>query len=197
MAQAIHLILASKSPRRRMLLKTLGIPFKIVPSHVPENSTERRPAHLVQELALRKAQAVAKQNKDAVVLGADTLVILAGEILGQPKDADDAYRMLYRLAGSTHQVFTGVAVVAGGRSKIAYAVSKVRMKKLPIDTILRLAQKNLDKAGSYAIQNKNDPIATIVSGEYDNVVGLPLTVVKRLLKPYRLLKTSPKRRIPS
>jgi septum formation protein len=167
----------------------LGIRFQVVPSGVSEHSTQTQPARLVQELALRKAHSVAMAHRNDVVLGADTLVILGKEILGQPKDADDAYRMLYRLAGTTHRVFTGVAVVAGGRSRVTYAVSKVRMKKLPIDKILTLARKNLDKAGSYAIQAKNDPIAQVVSGDYDNVVGLPLKVVKRLLKPYRFAKT--------
>jgi septum formation protein len=193
-AEKIHrLILASKSPRRRALLKELGIPFRVVPSGVAETSSEKRPAQLVQQLALRKAQSVAKFHREDVVLGADTLVILGDKILGQPKDAQDAYRMLYRLGGTTHRVFTGVAVVAAGHSTVAYAMSKVRMKKLPIDQILRLARKNLDKAGSYAIQSKNDPIARVVQGDYDNVVGLPLKVVKRLLKPYRWLKTRPSR----
>jgi septum formation protein len=198
-AQRIHLILASRSPRRRALLKTLGIPFRVQPSGVPENSPETRPEKLVQELALRKAQAVAKGLKEGLVLGSDTVVVLGRQILGQPKDADHAYQMLYRLAGTTHRVFTGVALidVVKKSSKVTFAVSTVRMKKMPIEKILQLAHKNLDKAGSYAIQSKNDPIAEIVKGDYDNVVGLPLAVVKRLLKPYRLPKTSPKRRIPS
>src|SRR5207237_800128 len=119
------LILASKSPRRRALLKTLGIPFQVVPSGVSEASKEKRPHRLVQALALRKAEAVARRFKTDLILGADTLVILGREILGQPKDAGDAYRMLYRLAGTTHRVFTGVALVdaASGKSQVAYAVS--------------------------------------------------------------------------
>lgn len=187
----MQLILASKSPRRRLLLKSLHIPFKVIPSGVAEDSKETRPHKLVQELALRKAQLVARNRKSGLVLGADTLVFLGDQKLGQPKDAADAYRMLYRLSGSTHRVFTGVALVDidKGTYKVTYAMSKVFMKKLPIDTILRLARKNLDKAGSYAIQSKNDPIAKVVKGDYDNVVGLPLAVVKKLLKPYRLLKT--------
>ncbi len=115
MAEKIdRLILASKSPRRRALLKELGVPFRVVPSGVAETSNEKQPAKLVQELALRKALSVAKLHPRDVVLGADTLVIQGETILGQPRNAQDAYRMLYRLAGTTHQVFTGVAVVAGG-----------------------------------------------------------------------------------
>jgi septum formation protein len=183
----LQLILASKSPRRRSLLKTLGYPFRVIPSHIPEHSQERRPEKLVQDLALRKAKAVAQRMKQGVILGADTVVVLGGEILGQPKDVDDAYRMLFRLSGTTHRVFTGVALVDVVRrtSKVAYAVSTVRMKRLTIDTLLRLSHKNLDKAGAYAIQSQHDPIARVVKGDYDNVVGLPLAVVKRLLAKYR------------
>jgi septum formation protein len=193
------LVLASKSPRRRVLLKTLKIPFRTVPSGVSEQSEERRPHKLVQELARRKAEAVAGRVKKGLVLGADTLVVLGEEILGQPKDARDAYRMLYRLSGTTHKVFTGVALVDVDRGKtlLDYAVSSVRMKKLPVDMLLTLSHKHLDKAGAYAIQSQSDPIAKVVKGTYDNVVGLPLDVVKRLLKPYGLPKTAPKRRMPS
>jgi septum formation protein len=195
----MRLILASKSPRRRLLLKSLKIPFKVMPSGVAEHSSETRPHRLVQELALRKAESVAGQVKDALVLGADTLVVCGGKILGQPKDPQDAYKMLYRLSGTTHHVFTGVALIDAvtGKTDVTYEVSSVRMKKLPVERILQLAHKHLDKAGAYAIQSKQDPIAQVVKGTYDNVVGLPLDVVKRLLKPYGLLKTAPKRRIPS
>jgi septum formation protein len=194
----MHLVLASKSPRRRELLASLKVPFRVEPSGVSEDSTETDPKRLVIELARRKAEHVARRFPKSLVLGADTVVVLGGVILGQPKDADDAYRMLYRLAGTTHRVFTGVAVVppGGGKATVAFEVSTVRMKKLPIDRLLELARKNLDKAGAYAIQNQHDPIARVVSGSYDNVVGLPLAVVKRLLKPY-LPKTLPNRRIPS
>jgi len=193
--QKVTLILASKSPRRRALLKTLGIPFRVIPSGVSEVSKETRPHRLVQELAQRKAESVAKRLKQGLVLGADTLVILGDQILGQPKDADDAYRMLYRLSGTTHQVFTGVALIdsSNGVSRVGYAVSHVRMKKLPIDTLLRLSHKNLDKAGSYAIQSQNDPIAKVIKGDYDNVVGLPVALVRRMLAPYVRAKTLPRR----
>src|SRR4051812_42587795 len=110
MAERLDLILASKSPRRRSLLKAWGVRFRVMPSGVPEISKETRPERLVQELALLKSRAVAQRLKSGVVLGADTVVVLGGQILGQPKDPQDAYRMLYRLAGTTHRVYTGVAV---------------------------------------------------------------------------------------
>src|SRR5689334_10305397 len=94
----LKLILASKSPRRRSLMKELKIPFRVVPSRVSEQSDEKTPRRLVQELAKRKAESVAKTLKEGLVLGADTLVILGNQILGQPKDANHAYKMLYRLS---------------------------------------------------------------------------------------------------
>lgn len=182
------LILASKSPRRRILLKKLGIPFRVIASHVPEDSQQREPHRLVQELALRKAVFVANKLKKGIVVGADTLVVGAGRIFGQPRDAKDAYKMLYRLSGTTHRVFTGVAIVDvdHAKRKVAYAVSKVRMKRLNLDELLKLSRRNLDKAGAYAIQEKGDPIARVVSGAYDNVVGLPVALVRRLLRGFRL-----------
>ncbi len=149
-----------------------------------ESSDQPNPRKRVEELALRKAQAIARKLKKGVVLGADTLVVCEGKILGQPKDARHAYDMLYKLAGTTHQVFTGVALVDAvtGRTAVSSAVSRVRMKKLPLERLLALSRQHLDKAGSYAIQEKNDPIAKVVSGSYENVVGLPLDVVKKLLK---------------
>src|SRR4051812_17254904 len=93
---ALKLILASASPRRRHLLKALKIPFRVVPSHVSEVSPQKNPRKLVRELALKKAEAIARKLREGVVLGADTVVVLRGRILGKPRDARDAYRMLYR-----------------------------------------------------------------------------------------------------
>ncbi len=177
------LILASASPRRRQLLKRLRIPFKVIPSRVSEDCSLKNPRRFVEELAIRKAKAVAKTQPKGLILGADTVVVLDGDILGKPRDAEDAYRMLYRLSGSIHYVYTGIALVDAetGRCKSHVATSAVRMKKLPIDKILTLSRRHLDKAGSYAIQEKKDPIAKVIKGSYENVVGLPVDVVKKLL----------------
>lgn len=184
------LILASKSPRRKALLKTLGLSFQVIPSRCAEHSHQKKPHRLVEELALRKARSVAQRIRRGIVLGADTVVVVKNQILGQPGSGDEAYRMLYRLSGTTHRVLTGVAVVDAvtGRKKVAHAASRVRMKKLPLDTLLALSHRHLDKAGAYAIQAKKDPIARVVAGSYDNVVGLPLTVVRRLLRCFGALK---------
>jgi septum formation protein len=180
----LKLILASASPRRRQLLKSLKIPFRVMPSHVSEFTTHKNPQKMVRALALKKARAVARKLDRGIVLGADTVVVLRGRILGKPLDARDAYRMLYRLSGSTHDVYTGVAVVeaGGGKSLVSHARSVVKMKKIPLPELLRLSRRHLDKAGAYAIQEKKDPIARLVKGSYDNVVGLPVAIVKALLK---------------
>jgi septum formation protein len=181
----VKLILASSSPRRRSLLKTLGVPFTVKASHVREDSKQIAPGKLVEELALRKAVATAAALKKAEqwVLGADTVVVLGRYVVSKPSDANDAYRMLYRLSGSIHRVYTGIALVeAGGKRRwVSHAVSSVRMKKMPIDDILRLSRKHMDKAGAYAIQDK-DPYAKVVAGEYENVMGLPLGITAALLR---------------
>lgn len=155
-----------------------------MPSHIPEPMLHRDPVKVVRSLALRKAQAVARSAKTGIILGADTVVVLGNKILGKPKDAQDAYKMLYRLSGSLHRVVTGVALVNAetGRHVVDHETSQVRMRKMSIEELLRLSRKHLDKAGAYAIQEKKDPIATVVRGSYDNVVGLPVGLVRSLLK---------------
>lgn len=178
------LILASGSPQRRSLLKGLGIPFRVVPSRLPEETAEKDPRRLVADLALRKAQAVAKRRPDTLVLGADTVVCCAGKILQKPVDKADAKRILGRLNGRWHRVYTGVALVdsGSGRSWREVAVSRVKARKLPPEELERLAGKHLDKAGAYAVQDSDDPFIETIVGAFDNVVGLPLATVRRLLR---------------
>ncbi len=180
----LKIILASASPRRRFLLKKAGLSFRVCPSGVSEASHEKNPIALVRLLALRKAEAVARKIHLGVVLGADTLVVHKNKILGKPAGKREAYQMLYSLSGSTHRVYTGVALVdaATRKRRVGHAVSVVKMRKLTREELLRLSRKNLDKAGSYAIQERNDSIARVVKGTYDNVVGLPVRTVKELLK---------------
>ena len=177
------LILASGSPQRRKLLREAGIRFKIVPSRVSERSREKDPRKLVLLLAKRKALAVARAHKAQVVLGADTIVVCKGQILGKPRDAADALRILKLLNGSWQRVYTGVAVAArGGRVLLQAAVlSRVRARRLPEAELRRLAGKHMDKAGAYAVQDRDDPFIERVEGPFDNVVGLPVDAVRRLL----------------
>src|ERR1019366_1680774 len=140
----MKLILASSSPRRRQLLKKIGIPFRVFPSHVPEHSSHKHPVRLVEQLALRKAREIARRLEDGIVVGADTVVVLHRRIMSKPADARDAIRMLGSLSGTTHQVYTGVALVdaSSGRSVVSHARSDVRMKKIAPESLARLSRRH-------------------------------------------------------
>jgi septum formation protein len=173
------LILASTSPRRAELLRQLQPDFKIVPSDAEEIADGHlSPQELCRLNAHRKARAVAKKNPNALVLGADTLVFLGTEILGKPRDLDEARRMLARLQGRTHQVVTGVSLIhLRGRRERLFAVSTdVTFRPLDERQIGDYLSKinPLDKAGAYAIQEHGDLIVSEISGSFSNVVGLPV-----------------------
>jgi septum formation protein len=174
-----RLILASASPRRAELLRSLELPFEIIPSDAPEFAHEQlSPRELCQLNAHRKARAVAKKFPDALVLGADTLVFLKREILGKPLDLADARRMLTRLQGRTHQVVTGVSLMhlRAHRERVFAVSTDVRFRKLSAVQIERyLAEVHaLDKAGAYAIQEHGEWIVEGIYGSFTNVIGLPL-----------------------
>lgn len=184
------LILASSSPQRRKLLKKLRIPFEIVPSNVDEGDATKTPGRkvkaLVKTLAQKKARWVAKQRakEGAVVLGADTVVVCKGRIFGKPKDVADAEKILGTLSGNWQSVLTGVCVIDTGTGKetVSYAETKLLFKKLAPETIAKLARKNLDKSGAYSIQKMPDRFIARMKGDLDNVIGLPLRLVRKLLK---------------
>ena len=173
------LILASASPRRAELLRQLQPKFQIVPSDAEEIfDGQLSPQELCQLNAHRKARVVAKKIPDALVLGADTLVFLDGEIMGKPRVLADARRMLARLQGRTHQVVTGVSLIhlRGHRERLFAVSTDVTFRPLAAvqigDYFLRM--NPLDKAGAYAIQEHGDLIVSEISGSYSNVVGLPV-----------------------
>ena len=178
------LILASASPRRRILLRRLKVPFRIIPSKVSERTREKDPRRLVVQLALRKARDVARFHPEAAVLGADTIVVCRGEIIGKPRDLADSRRILELLNGRWQEVYTGIAVAwEGGKKTLARAVkSRVLARRLNPAQLSRLAGKHPDKAGAYAVQDKDDPFIERIEGDYDNVVGLPLDATRRLLR---------------
>lgn len=175
------LILASASPRRRAILRAAGVSFRVDPSHVDESSREKNPRRLVVSLARMKALEVAKRHPGLPVLGADTLVVCQGEILGKPKDLKDAVRMITLQSGRTQRVLTGVALVVGRRVYTDCTVTTVHSRKLDSDQLKRLAGKHMDKAGAYAIQDRHDPLVERIVGDRDNVVGLPMRSVRKLL----------------
>jgi septum formation protein len=186
------LILASNSPRRSELLRTLGIAFNVIPSDATEVHTEQLTATEISQLnAYRKARAVAKKFPDALVLGADTLVALETTLLGKPANLEDAYRMLKQLQGRTHRVVTGVCLLQlrGHRQKLFAEATEVTFR--PLDTAqIRdyLAHINpLDKAGAYAIQEGGDKIVETISGSFTNVVGLPIERLRDELALWELV----------
>ena len=175
------LVLASGSPRRRELLSQLGLSFDVVVPDIDETPRPgERAVELVRRLALEKAAAVAGDP----VLAADTTVEVDGEILGKPRDADDARRMLRRLSGRSHKVHTGVAVRGGGRIATDVATTIVTFVPLtpPVLQWYVDTGEPFDKAGAYAIQGTGGVLVEGVRGSVSNVVGLPLTSVARLLR---------------
>lgn len=173
------MILASASPRRARLLRELGLSFRIVPSHENEpDQPHLSPRELTLRHAFAKARDVAKRFPDAVVIGADTIVVLGHKVFGKPKDMADANRMLRQLQGRTHRVITGVCVMhLKRRKRVVFAESTaVTFKKLNDARIASYLRRihPLDKAGAYAAQEHGSEIIARVEGSYSNVVGFPL-----------------------
>jgi len=175
------LVLASKSPRRQQILRDAGIPFVIRPADVPE---ERRPAEApgdyVRRLAEEKACAV-PLGPGEVILGADTVVVVAGEVLEKPRDARDARRMLTLLSGREHEVITGICLRAETRKIVDAATTRVRFVELTSVEIENYVSSGepMDKAGGYAIQGLASKFIDRIEGCYFNVVGLPIALVYR------------------
>ena len=182
-----QLVLASGSPRRREILESAGLEFEVVVPDVPEGPpfAVERPAKYVQRMARDKASAVSSRLGRGVVLGADTVVVLEGEILGKPESASQAEEMLRRLRGRDHGVTTGLAVVDSetGRVEMAAAASTVHMRRYDDDEIAAYVASGepFDKAGAYAVQDTHFRPADRVEGCYLNVVGLPLCETAELL----------------
>lgn len=178
----MKLILASQSPRRKELLAGLHLPFEVVPSHFDESTVVAAIPRLeVQALAAGKAWETAKGHPDAIVIGADTVVALDEKILGKPKSPAEAKQMLRMLSGRTHDVFTGVCVVCRGKEVSECAVTHVTFRELSPEDIEEYVQTGspFDKAGAYGIQDCD--FVRHYEGEYENVMGLPLCTVKKLL----------------
>lgn len=181
------LILASASPRRKELLELAGLDFKVVPSHAlePQPDDSESPEEYAQAMARIKAVEVSGRHPDAVVLGADSVVVADDEILGKPADEADAARMLNMLSGRTHRVVTGVCLVMPDREDRMFFVSTdVTMAALSPEAIAAYVATGepMDKAGAYAVQGRAACFVTRINGSYTNVVGLPLAEVVAALK---------------
>ena len=194
------LVLASASPRRQVLLRNAGIPFVVQSTNIPEvPQPGEAPRAFAERMAREKALAVFRRRPNDFVLGADTIVIVDGEILGKPRDSADAVRMLSMLSGRTHQVVTGVCLVGprlrtrlrtddqqpeAGIEDIRSETTLVTMDPLGDDDIHSYVSTGepTDKAGAYAIQGRASRWVSHIEGDYFNVVGLPVSLVCRMLR---------------
>ena len=186
-------ILASASPRRKELLARTGIPFIVIPSRIPETITESEPSAIVMELASQKAMDVWKNHADMddVVIGADTIVVYKDEILGKPADESEALDMLSMLADRTHQVYTGVSLIISKKGKVHtrtfYESTDVTFCPICKEDLRAYVESGepLDKAGAYGIQGSFAIHVRCISGDYSNVVGLPVCrLYQELLKEF-------------
>ena len=185
-----RIILASQSPRRRELLTQIGLKFEVIPSTVEEVITSANPVEVVQELAQQKARDVAEvagreMAKDSLlVIGADTIVVYEGKILGKPEDKEDAVRMLTMLQGKEHSVYTGVALFSGEQEIFFSEETRVQMCPMTPEEILWYVNTGepMDKAGAYGIQGLCARFIRQIQGDYNNVVGLPVGRIYQELK---------------
>ena len=184
------IILASASPRRREILSSLGVDFKIITADTDESSSLTDPRAYTEELAARKGRAVYEMllssdpeaAKDAVIISADTVVYACKKILGKPRDLEDAVAMLRSLSGSSHSVISGVAVTVNGVTKSSSALTEVHVDSIPENKLIAYAKSGepMDKAGAYAIQGHFSPWISSIDGCYFNVVGLPVNCLNKL-----------------
>lgn len=182
-----RLILASSSPRRKELLDILQLPFHIVQSDVNEQvDSSLTPKEVVQELAYRKAKAVANQVGNVTVIGADTIVVCKGTILGKPKSSKEAISMLKMLSGNTHTVYTGVAIVKAAKKSVFYEKTDVTFWELTSEEIEAYVNSGepFDKAGGYGIQQLGATLVKRIHGDYFSVVGLPIAKLVRELRKF-------------
>jgi septum formation protein len=182
------LVLASASPRRQELLRNAGIEFEAQPADIPEDPFPGEdPVTCAERLAREKARLIAQRRPKAFVLGADTIVLVDGEMLAKPTDKADARRMLGLLSGRTHQVITGVCLISPAprpNEETSSATTLVTMENISESDIAKYAESGepMDKAGAYAIQGIASRWISRIEGDYPNVVGLPVWLVCRMLR---------------
>jgi len=184
------IILASQSPRRKWLLEQIGLDFEIITSNFDENIEGKKFSRkLIESLAYQKAKDVSERTEnEALIIAADTVVILGSNILGKPKDEADAKNMLKQLSNRVHKVITAVAIIDKYEEKtlINSTISKVKFKKLTereIEDYIKTGEP-MDKAGSYGIQAYGSLFVEKVDGCYNNIVGLPLNLLGEMLKSF-------------
>ena len=179
----MQLILASQSPRRKQLLALFHIPFSVCAADIDETmDPDKDPSREVARVSLRKALAIPRSPED-VVIAADTIVVCQGEVLGKPEDQDDARRMLTLLSGRDHQVMTGLSVVRGNEKIVCTEVTDIHFRSLSEKEIQNYIATGepMDKAGAYGIQGGAALFAERMSGDYYNVMGLPVCRLWQML----------------
>jgi nucleoside triphosphate pyrophosphatase len=184
------LVLASASPRRQELLRNAGIAFVARPTDIPEiPKAGEAPRAFAERMAREKALAAFDKKSEGLVLGADTIVVVDSEILGKPRNHADAARMLHLLSSRTHQVITGVCLLGHGFADVRSETTIVTMNSLGDEDIQSYVSTNepMDKAGAYAIQGRASRWISRIEGDYFNVVGLPVSLVYRMLQEHRVL----------
>ena len=178
------IILASGSPRRKSLLESIGLNFTVYSPDVDEShKPDEEPSELCRRLSRLKAEAGASVYADAVIIAADTIVVIDGEILGKPSGREDAAKMLRKLSGREHEVITGVSVAYGGRVATEDVHTLVKFRELSESEIAAYLETGepFDKAGAYAVQGKGALLIEGINGDYYNVVGLPLCTLGKML----------------
>ena len=183
----MNIILASASPRRKEILENTNIKFDIISSSIEELILGgESPCQMVLRLAFEKGIDIASKHKSDLVISADTIVVLDDNVLGKPKDEEEARQMISNLSGRTHQVITGISLINLENNKkiIDYVVSNVKFKKLSKDDINDYikTKESLDKAGAYGIQGYGAILVEEIQGDYFNIVGLPISKLSDLLK---------------
>nr|PZN11528.1 MAG: septum formation inhibitor Maf [Caldicoprobacter oshimai] len=188
----MRIILASSSPRRSDLLAQMGLKFEVIPSGQEEKIVENLPPHqLAVELALKKAESVAKRVQGcALIIGADTIVVKGDKVLGKPKDEDEAFQMLMELQGQVHEVITGLAVMEMPTRRCVTAYEKTLVEMAPltrqdVEGYIRTGEP-MDKAGAYGIQGLGGMLIKRIEGCYYNVVGLPIHRLWVILKEFEV-----------
>lgn len=188
----MEIILASTSPRRKMLLEQAGFNFKVITADTDETVDDGlSPGDIVANLALRKAKAVSQQcSKNAIVIGADTIVFHNNKVLGKPKTKSEAYQMLKALSSNSHSVYTGIALVQNSKYTFDFEETRVYFRNLSDEEILAYIDKELplDKAGSYGIQDSGALFVEKIEGDYYNVVGLPICKLSVMIKDFIKIK---------
>lgn len=172
----MNIILASKSPRRTEILNLMNIKHIVIPSKEEEKIEKQlSPEEVVKSLAFQKASSIAKDHPNDLVIGSDTIVVINDEILGKPKDYNDAVRMLTLLQDNTHQVMTGVSLIKGNYIDTFVDIADVTFNKMTNEDIKKYldTDKPFDKAGAYGIQDEHANFVQKISGDYYTIMGLP------------------------